>query len=328
MKEKNTIISLFNIAVQVGIENDVRGKKEVKNYLKEIEEKYEKMEEKEKKYFDIDFLTNPYHDSKIYYEGKQKEIKKIIVWIDVEWPEILLVNEYNKKNPNSPIDVIMGHHPEGKALLDIYKLQKSVAPFVGYNTGIPINQAEKIEESRIWYIQKRFSPMNSNRALSFAKLLDIPYFGIHTPADNCCHMYFEELIRKNEKNLSKLWDIIDMLLEEIPEMQIAKNNGWWPQIWNGKRESRAGKIVVTGITWGTESSENIYEEYAKAGVGTILEMHLSDEHLKQAKKYNINVIMTDHMASDSLWVNLIVDKFEELWIEILDFSGFTRVTRV
>jgi hypothetical protein len=146
-------------------------------------------------------------------------------------------------------------------------------------------------------VEKRFSPLNHYRAVRFAELLNISYLGIHTPADNCCHTFLENLFK--EKPADTLGDIMDTLLQ-LPEMKISKMNGAGPQIWNGEKENRAGKIAITGITGGTESSKNIYEEYAKAGVGTILEMHLSPEHLSEAKKAHLNVIMTDHMASDSL----------------------------
>jgi len=59
-------------------------------------------------------LTNPYHDSTIYHGKDSKIVKKAIVGIDVEGAEILLVHEYNKLNPKSPIDLIIGHHPIGK----------------------------------------------------------------------------------------------------------------------------------------------------------------------------------------------------------------------
>ena len=320
-----TIQSLFDTAIDLWMKNDPRGEVEVQNYLKQLKKDYDALPADEKKYYNEDHLVNPYHDSTIYYAtDKNKPVKKIIVWIDVEWPEMLLVHEMNKGW--AEIDLVVWHHPEWSALLWIAKLQKGIAPAVAHNTGVPINQCEYIEFPRVWEVEKRFSPLNHSRAMSFAKYLDIPYVWVHTPADNCCHKYFEALLEKNKNSLFVLQDIVDMLMLE-PEMQIARNNASGPQIWNGEKTSKCGKIVVTGITWGTESSKSIYAEYAKAWVGTILEMHMSADHLAEAKKNNINVIMTDHMASDSLWMNLIFDKMEKEWVEILDFSWFTRYSR-
>lgn len=323
--KKTTIKNIFDIAIQKWIENDPRGKKEVQTYLKTLKKEYENLSKDEQEYYIKEYLWNPYHDSTVYYGKESMPVKKVIVGIDVEGPEILLVHELNKTNKN-PIDLIIWHHPEGGALLGIAKLQKGIAPAVASNTGVPINIAEKVEFPRVWEVAQRFSPMNHNRALPFAKMLNIPYMWIHTPADNCVHKYLENLVEKNSKSLDCLQDIIDMLMKE-PEMQVAKRNGSGPDIWSGDKDSKCGKIVVTWITGGTESSKNIYEEYKNAGVGTILEMHMSAEHLEQAKKNNLNVIMTDHMASDSLGMNLILDELEKQGVEILDFSGFTRYSR-
>ncbi|MCH8518520.1 NGG1p interacting factor NIF3 [Candidatus Gracilibacteria bacterium] len=322
---KISVENIFQIAIDMGLKNDPRGKKEVLRYLEDCKEEYKTLSKNEKKYYNTEYLNHPYHDSMIYHGKPNTQVKKIIVGIDVEGPEILLVHEYNK-TAEKPIDLIVGHHPESTALIGIAKLQKDIAPFVGANTGIPLSLTEKIEAPRVGEVEKRFSPLNHHRVIPFAKMLNIPYLGFHTPADNCVHTYLEKLIQKNKNKLIYLQDIIDLLLKE-PEMSYSKTLGSGPAIWNGEKKSRAGKIVVTGITGGTESSKDIYKEYALAGVGTILEMHMSAEHLAEAKKYKLNVIMTDHMASDSLGMNLILDEIEKLGVEILDFSGFTRFSR-
>lgn len=322
---KANIKNIFHLAISMGIEHDPRSKKEVERYIQDCRDEYKALSSEEKKYYNTEYLEHPYHDSMIYHGNPDQKVQKIIVGIDVEWPEILLVHEYNK-TAKKPIDLIVGHHPESTALLWIAKLQKDIAPFVWANTWVPLSLTEKIESPRVWEVEKRFSPLNHHRAIPFAKLLDIPYIGFHTPADNCIHSYLEALVKRNEKNLIYLQDIIDMLLRE-PEMKHSKMLWSGPAIWNGDKRSRAGKIVVTGITGWTESSKDIYAEYAKAGVGTILEMHMSADHLAEAKKHNLNIIMTDHMASDSLGMNLILDEVEKLWVEILDFSWFTRFSR-
>ena len=73
-------------------------------------------------------------------------------------------------------------------------------------------------------VQQRFSPMNHHRAVSFAQLLNIPYIGIHTPADNMCQKYYENMIEKNRDTIYNLQDIIDLLMQE-PEQQIARKKG-------------------------------------------------------------------------------------------------------
>lgn len=324
---KITLQQLFDLAIQKWIQNDIRWEKKVKEYLKELNKKYKKLEKSKKEFFDINFLTNPYPDSKIHFWDKNKIIKKIIVWVDIEWPEILLVNEYNKNNLKSPIDLIVWHHPEWKALIDLDKIMQSILPQADNNFWVPINQAEKINEPRVWKVFRSIQWANSERPISFAKILNIPFFGIHTPADNMCYTFIDNEIKKQNKKIKKLQDIID-ILEKIPEMKESKKNWAWPQIWAWEKENSPGKIVCAGLTGWTSGSKDIYKQYAISWVWTILMMHISEDHLELAKKHNLNVIITDHMASDSLWMNLILDEYKKLWIEILDFSGIIRVSRI
>lgn len=321
-----SVKELFKKAIDLWMKNDVRSIEEIQFYLAEQKEKYEELSDKKKEYFDLDHLTNPYVDSKIFHLENTK-VKKIIIWIDVESAELLAVNEYNNKNHDKKIDAVLAHHPEWKALIDLTSILKTVQTSVDLSFWVPVNQVEKLWEERIWKLSRWLSPVNYNKSVSIAKLLDIPFFGIHTPADNMCYTFIKNLVEENSWKIKKLKDIIE-LLEELPEMQISKKNWIWPQIWSWTPESSSWKIAIAWITGWTSGSKDIYEKYAQAWIGTILVMHISEDHLKEAKKHNINVIMTDHMASDSLWLNLIADEFEKMWVEIMDFSGFTRISRV
>lgn len=94
---------------------------------------------------------------------------------------------------------------------------------------------------------------------------------------------------------------------------------------NGKRS--VGKIFVD-MTGGTGGSEDAFEKLAIAGVGTIVGMHMSEKHRKNAEKFHINVVIAGHMASDSLGINLFLDKLVPTGIEILPIAGFDRFSRV
>ncbi|MCM8761492.1 MAG: NGG1p interacting factor NIF3, partial [Candidatus Omnitrophica bacterium] len=67
---------------------------------------------------------------------------------------------------------------------------------------------------------------------------------------------------------------------------------------------------------------------SQAGVGTIVAMHLSEEHFKHAKEEFINVIIAGHIASDTLGLNLLLDEIEKVEdIKVIPCSGFVRVKR-
>jgi len=65
------------------------------------------------------------------------------------------------------------------------------------------------------------------------------------------------------------------------------------------------------MTGGTEGSKDIFQSVALSGINTIVAMHLSEEHRKEAEKNHINVIIAGHIASDTVGLNLLLDRVTE-----------------
>ena len=91
-------------------------------------------------------------------------------------------------------------------------------------------------------------------------------------------------------------------------------------------KSRVGKLAIF-FTGGTNPSKEMYIEMARAGIGTVVDMHMPEETIKEMRKLHINVVNAGHMSSDSIGANLFFDKLEEQDIEIIPCSGFIRVKR-
>lgn len=310
---------LYDFVVSYGIKNDPRGEKEVKEQLNKLKEKFEKLSEKEKKYFDTEKLTNPYNDTRVLFGDFETEIKSILVGIDMEMAEVLLAYLLNLKGKK--IDLVLAHHPEGKGYKDFYEVMGMQADILN-KFGLPINIAEGILEPRMKEVQRKLMPINHNRVVDIAAVLDIPFMCCHTPSDNCVATYLQNLFdRKKPKFLG---DIVDILLD-IPEYDYAAKIGNGPNILIGSKDKKAGKIFVD-MTGGTEGSTEVFEKLAVAGISTIVAMHLSEEHYKNAQKYYINVIIAGHIASDTLGLNLMLDAVEEKFgkMQITAVSGFKR----
>jgi len=158
-----------------------------------------------------------------------------------------------------------------------------------------------------------------------ARLLGINLMNSHTPCDNLAAKFLRNFIEG--RNLEKVGDLVSAL-KEIPEYKEAMKIGVGPKIFVGSPENRCGKISMAEITGGTEGSPKIYEKMAQAGIGTVVGMHVSEEHKKEAEAANVNIVIAGHISSDSLGVNLLMDELEKQGIEIVSCSGFTRVSRV
>lgn len=149
---------------------------------------------------------------------------------------------------------------------------------------------------------------------------------MHTLADNHVETFLTNLVK--EKNPYKLSDILD-LLNDIEEYKISSKNNNPPKLFNGSEKNRVGKIVVD-MTGGASFDIGMISALANAGVGTLVVMHLSDNHIEECKKYNINIVCAGHMASDSLGLNLLFKAMKEKAkksFEILPASGYIFVER-
>lgn len=311
---------IYEQAIQAGIEVDYRGEEGIKKLLEKEEKKYEQLKEEEKQDFDTEKLTNPYSDTRILYGDGEKEVKTILCGIDIEVGEMLLADRLREKG--TEIDLVLAHHPEGKALAALYEVMHLQEDILN-QLGVPINVAEGILSSRISEVRRGLLPLNHTRAIDVARILDIPLMCIHTPADNMVTRYLDKLFE--EKEPETVGDIIS-ILKEIPEYRQAVHDKSGPTVVVGSKEKRAGKVFVD-MTGGTGGSEDAYEKLAHAGVGTVVTMHIGEKHRKEAEKNHINVVIAGHMASDSLGMNLLLDKFAAQGVEIIACSGLIRVER-
>jgi len=313
---------LYRTAIKIGIQNDLRGKEEIKKILKEEKEKHKKLKDDEVEYYDKDKLFNPFSDTRILNGDLNKDIKKVIVGIDMQVGEILLTYLLNK-DLDQKIDLIISHHPEGYALAQLYDVMKLQADLLA-NYGITISVAEQLMQERISEIERRLMPVNHNRAVDVAKVLGIPMMCIHTPADNCVTNYLKKTFEKEKPY--KLKDLIN-LLKEVPEYKKLAKLQVPPKIVSGSENNKCGKIVVE-MTGGTEGSKEIFDKYVQSGVSTLVGMHLSEDHLKNAKKANLNVVVAGHISSDVFGLNLLFDQVEkEEKLEFVGVSGFERIRR-
>jgi hypothetical protein len=313
---------LYRLAIEIGINNDLRPKEEIDRLLEEEKEKYEKLEEKEKQDYDLDCLFNPFSDSRILAGNPETEVHRIIAGIDMEVAEVLLTYVLNLDS-RERIDLVLAHHPEGRALAQLSQVMGLQVDLLT-SFGITPSVAERLMEKRIGEVERRLLPVNHNRTVDAARLLNLPLICIHTPADNCVTRYLHQLFK--EKAPEKLKDVLQ-ILREIPEYRESSRNSLPPKILTGSESSRAGKVYVD-MTGGTEGPKDIYEKQAAAGISTLVGMHYSEEALEKAKTANLNVIVAGHIASDTLGLNLLLDQLEDHSKESLDIinvSGFKRI---
>ena len=318
-----TIQQIYELFIKIGRDHDPRSKKEIDAFLKEKKDEYGKLDKKKKKFFDKDRLKNPYADSRILHGKPGGKIKTLMAGIDGDINELLLASELNRQGKQ--IDLVFAHHPEGRALTDLTKVMP-VQEAVMEVLGVPVNVVEKLLEVRMKKIDRSLHADNYYRVADAARLLDIPFMNCHTPADNCVHDYLDKFVKKKRTKVKYMKDLVEALLD-IPEFEEAEKMGVGPAIYSGSPKSKLGKVAVTGMTGGTSGNEDIYKALSQAGVSTVLAMHMSEAHREKAEKEHINIIVTGHIASDSLGMNFILDQIEKKGVKVIPAGGLIRIKR-
>jgi putative NIF3 family GTP cyclohydrolase 1 type 2 len=308
---------IYNLAIKMGIESDFRGKEGVEKFLKRKREKYESLSIDKKEEFDKEALENPYLDSRILNISEDKDVKRVLVGVDIEPAEVLLAKEIGN------IDLIIGHHPLGRGLANLHEVMDMQCDILNLY-GVPINVAEGLMKEKISEVARGINRVNHQRTVDVARLLGFNLINLHTPCDNLAAKFLKDKV--DETKPERIEDLMK-LLKEIPEYKEAMKIGAGPKIFVGSSENRCGKISLTEITGGTEGSPKLYEKMAQAGIGTVVSMHQSEEHRKEAEAANINVVIAGHMSSDSLGINLFLDELEKQGIEVIPCSGLIRVSR-
>lgn len=249
-------------------------------------------------------------DSGVIVDGG--EMRRVMFGVDMEVSEIMLAKQLG-------YDGVITHHPKGGyPMLNLYQVMDNQIDRM-VQAGVPINKAQKALADRKEEVEHSYQVNNYDRASSAARLLEIPFIAIHTPADvigeRLVQEHLDKKLGKNPRALLK--DVVDCLLE-IPEYQnsLAK-----PKIWVGRDDSFAGKVWVT-MAGGTGGGSKVAKAYFDAGVGTLVVMHMTEEVLKAVRQQGIgNVVVAGHMSSDSIGINHIIKGLEERGLMVTRMAG-------
>jgi len=263
-----------------------------------------------------------YPDTAILYGKPQTPVKKILVGIDIEIGELVLADRLRKLHG---LDLVMAHHPEGRAWAAFYEVMRLQVDML-VKAGLGRKLAQELLQERMAEVERKVLPNNHMRSVDAARLLDLPFMCVHTPADNHAAWFIQGLMDKEKPK--KVQDIAD-ILKEIREYKQASQESAGPRVILGSPKRPAGKIFVE-MTGGTEGSKDVFDKLYKKGIRTLVCMHLSEEHFKKVKDANLNVVIAGHISSDTLGLNLLLDRIEkeaQERFEVIDCSGFRRIRR-
>ena len=311
---------IYKMIVEMGIDADPRGREKVNKVLEISKKAIEKLEGKKRELADMDVTWNPYTDCRLLYGDENREIKSVLSGIDISPGEIVLADRLADKG--EPIELVLAHHPHGIGTSNLDFVMR-LQPEQWASIGVPIAQAESAMAPRLKEVHYLFKARNHTQTTDAAKLLDMPFMCSHTPADSLGYQFMTKYLE--DKNPDTLGDLLEELLD-IPEYQDAEKVGAGPEILVGNSSGTCGQKTVF-FTGGTSANPRAIELIARAGVSTIITMHMNESLKKQAEKEGLYVVIAGHDSSDSIGMNLILDELEKKGLKTYVCSGLFRHKR-
>jgi hypothetical protein len=243
-------------------------------------------------------------DSAIYRSGKN--ISKVLFGIDAGVPELLLAKQ-------SGYDAVIAHHPQGgTAIVNFHEVFKRHAQQMT-EAGVPLKEAENAVRKKLEELEIDGHTRNYGHAVDVAKLLKMPYMNIHTPLDEVGRRIMAHQIKNRTGKNATVQDVVDAL-SALPEF---KNSVTKIKIRLGKAKNSAGKVVVSHGA-GTNGGYEVAKTYFKHGIGTVVYIHVGVGDLAKLKMEQQagNLIITGHVASDSVGINPFIYELEKRGVSV------------
>ena len=81
---------VYDIFVREGIKAELRKPKQVNQYLLGKKKEFKQLKSQHRKFFDKECLKNPYADLRLLHGDSNREVKRILVGIDIDVGELLM----------------------------------------------------------------------------------------------------------------------------------------------------------------------------------------------------------------------------------------------
>lgn len=249
-------------------------------------------------------------DSEIYIPGSG--LKRALFAIDVDVGELLFARD-------AGFDVVVAHHPLGGNARARFTevMWKQVDQMTEEGIAEPV--ARSAVATRVMTRRRAAHTTNYNRVIDTARLIGLPLLNIHLPPDIVSRQTLRQYLAERLAPEATVGELVG-LLGAIPEMRGSLMK---PEAWIGDLENPVGRYTVA-IAGGTNGGYPVFRTYFEAGVKTILAMHIDPgefARLQSDTPQGCNLVITGHMATDSIGINRLIAGVEERGLEVTRTSG-------
>ena len=239
-------------------------------------------------------------DSAVHIKGKN--IHKVLIGIDIGAAELLLAKQLG-------CDAVIAHHPIGTTTVNFYKVFDRHIDYMvehGVPKKIARNAVEKLKER----IETRSHADIYSDVIGAAQALSMPLVNIHQPCDEYMRRVIFRAIKAGKTDYVS--DIVKSI-SKIPEFRHAITK---VRVRFGNQNNKAGHWALV-VAAGTNGGFNIAKAYFQSGVSTVIYLHMDYGELIKMREEKLegNLVVMGHLAGDSIGLNGLAERLENLGIE-------------
>ena len=160
---------------------------------------------------------------------------------------------------------------------------------------------------------------NVNAIVDSARLFGMPLCNVHLACDIITRNAIIEMLQRHQGD----GDTVEECLGWFDDFAEYAHGHARPEAWVGSTANPLGRWTVA-IAGGINGGFAVFSEYFRAGVDTIFAMHIDEgelQRLQGAAEPGDTLIVTGHMTSDSIGINVVIAGLEERGIEVVRTSG-------
>ena len=247
-------------------------------------------------------------DCAIFHPGTN--IQRVLIGIDIGAAELKIAKDLG-------YDCCIAHHPMNQLPNSWKMFERHVDQMVAH--GVSQNEALKAVTETLQRMEISGHIVNYDHLRSVARLLEMPFLNIHSPLDERGRQIMQGTIDKMlTSNPNATVGEIIVALGRLDEFKHAETD---IRVRMGRRDNRAGRVVFSHACL-TNGGYAVATAYFRNGVNTVCYIHIRPEDLARLCEEKLGtLIVTGHIASDSVGINPFIARLRAEGIEVDTFSG-------
>jgi len=246
------------------------------------------------------------------------KVKRALFGIDADVGDLLLAKQLG-------YDVLISHHPTGGGSQVNFPQVLRRHGVLLERAGVPRAAAERAVDALLDEHESAAHARNYEKLPSEARLLGFPLMAIHNPCDEIGRRVMDEALRTGLPKDARVRDAV-RVLNVLPEFKKGLTK---IVVRMGSEQNPLGKwVVIHGA--GTNGGHPVAKAAFDHGIDTVFYIHIDAGHLRRLREeYGRegpkNLVVTGHIASDSLGINVLVRELRKRGVTVDCFSGVLDV---